>query len=280
MNTSYFELTVTPSAFPELFNDFINEIFSEPVEELDNSFILRSQEDIFEDIQWAIESYVTALNEKFDENISVLFAQAEKENEDWIKSYQDGVAPIEVGSFYIHPSWHEAKDDKLNIVIDPALAFGSGHHPTTATCLKAIEKYVHKDSFVVDVGCGSGILAIACAKRDAKVDLCDTDIESVDSSRENFEKNGVRYNSVWQGSINNATESYDVIVANIVADVLTFIANDIYKKLKDDGVVILSGILDKYEEKVIHSYRKFEVSERIPQDEWVTLVMKKKENNE
>lgn len=280
MNTSYFELTVTPSELPELFNDFINEIFPEPVEELKNTFILRAQENIFEDIIWAINEYALALNEALEKNISVSFSQAEKDNEDWIKTYQDGVAPIEVGEFYIHPSWHETKEGKLNILIDPALAFGSGHHPTTATCLKAIDSYISKGTSVVDVGCGSGILAIACAKKGAVVDLCDTDIESVESSKDNFDKNGVAFNKIWQGSINNATIKYEVVIANIVADVLTFIANDIYKKLEDNGVAILSGILDKYEEKVIHSYRKFEVSERICEGEWVSLVMKKKENNE
>lgn len=271
---------VTPSESPELFNDFINEIFTEPVEEYKNSFILRSTEDIFEDIIWAIDSYVEALNSSFNKNISVSFSQTEKENEDWIKKYQDAVTPIEVGSFYIHPSWHAAKDGKENILIDPALAFGSGHHPTTSTCLETIEKYVKKGMSVVDVGCGSGILSIACAKKEAKVDLCDTDADSIVSTKDNFEKNSVKFVNIWEGSIGAAPQTYDVIIANIVADVLTFIANDIYKKLNKDGVVILSGILDKYEPKVVQSYRKFDIKQRILKDEWVTLVMIKKENNE
>ena len=280
MNTSYFELTVTPSESPELFNDFINEIFTEPVEEYKDSYILRSTENVFQDTIWAIEAYVEALNDSFNKNITVAFSQEEKENVDWIKKYQDAVTPIEVGDFYIHPSWHEAKAGKNNILIDPALAFGSGHHPTTATCLEAIDTYVKKDALVVDVGCGSGILSIACAKKDAKVDLCDTDADSVSSTKENFEKNGVKFVNIWEGSIGTAPSSYDVIIANIVADVLTFIANDIYKKLNKDGVIILSGILDKYEQKVIQSYRKFEIKQRILKDEWVTLVMTKKEENE
>lgn len=280
MNASYFELTVTPSESPELFTDFINEIFTEPVEEYKNTFILRSSDDTFEDIIWAIETYTEALNESLNKSINITFSQEEKENVDWIKKYQDAVAPIEVGDFYIHPSWHEAKTGKKNILIDPALAFGSGHHPTTATCLEAIDTYVDENTTVVDVGCGSGILAIACAKKSAKVDLCDTDVDSVSSTKENFKKNGVNYVNIWQGSIGQAPQNYDVIVANIVADVLTFIANDIYKKLKKNGLVILSGILDKYEAKVIQSYRKFDIKQRILKDEWVTLVMIKKEENE
>lgn len=280
MNTSYFELTVTPSQSPELFTDFINEIFPDPVEEDKKSFILRSTENDFEDLKWAIENFTQALNENFNKNITLSMREQEKENIDWIAKYQEGVTPIAVGDFYIHPSWHEPQSGKKNILIDPALAFGSGHHPTTATCLKAIDTYVKAGKKIVDVGCGSGILSIAAALNKADVDLCDTDIDSVEASKSNFEKNGVEFRNIWQGSISDAKQSYDVIIANIVADVLTFIANDIYKKLENDGVVILSGILDKYEEKVIHSYRKFSVKERICEGEWVTLVMIKKENNE
>ena len=280
MNDSYFELTVTPSESPELFTDFINEIFTEPVEEYKDSFILRSSEDFYEDTIWAIETYVQALNESLNREIEVSFSKEEKENVDWIQKYQDAVAPIEVGDFYIHPSWHEAKVGKNNILIDPALAFGSGHHPTTATCLEAIDNYVKRDSVVVDVGCGSGILSIAAAKKGALVDLCDTDADSVASTKENFEKNSVKFVNIWEGSIGTAPQTYDVIIANIVADVLTFITNDIYKKLNKDGLVILSGILDKYESKVVQSYRKFDIKQRILKDEWVTLVMTKKEDNE
>ena len=280
MNSSYFELTVTPSAHSELFTDLINEIFPDPVEEIKDSFILRSAEDEFEDIKWAIKAFCEALSEQMGQKIDVKFFQEEKENIDWIKKYQDAVEPIEVGDFYIHPSWHDAMEGKKNILIDPALAFGSGHHPTTATCLKAIDTYVKEDATVVDVGCGSGILSIACSMKEAKVDLCDTDEDSVTSSKSNFEKNGVNYVNIWQGSIGDAPQAYDIIIANIVADVLTFIANDIFKKLKEDGKVILSGILDKYEEKVLQSYRKFTIIERIPEGDWVTLVMRKKEINE
>ncbi len=275
MNAYYFELTVTPSDLPELFLDFINEIFPDPVEEREKSFILRSEDDDLQDISWAIESFAQALSENLGKPVTVRCSIEQLSNEDWIKKYQEGVEPVEVGSFYIHPSWHEAKADKNNILIDPALAFGSGHHPTTATCLKAIENHISAGQSVVDVGCGSGILGIAAAKLQAVVDLCDTDEEAILNTKENFEKNGVEFHSIWQGSINTAPQSYNVVIANIVADVLTFIASDIYKKLEDNGIVILSGILDKYEEKVLRSYKKFELVERLPQDEWVSLVMKK-----
>ena len=277
MNSHYYELTVSPSKHPHLFLDFVNEVFSEPVEERDNSIILRSS-DALDDISWAIDAYAKALSEALDEELSVSLKLEEKKNEDWIKKYQEGVAPVELGSFYIHPSWYEAKPGKKNILIDPALAFGSGHHPTTANCLVAIEKYVRPDMHIIDVGCGSGILAIASAKMGARVDVCDTDREAIVHSKENFIKNGVHFENIWEGSIHQAASKYELIIANIVADVLGFIASDIYKKLEDEGLVILSGILDKYETQVVKSYKKLNLVERIVTDEWVTLIMKKEGN--
>ena len=274
MNPHYNELTVLPSHSPQLFLDFINEIFPDTIEELDDTIIIRSEEDL-SDIEWAIQTYAQELAKALDQEVTVQTAIEVKSNEDWIKSYQQGVEPVSVGSFYIHPSWYEPKESAINIMIDPALAFGSGHHPTTAGCLEAIDTYVKADQKVVDVGCGSGILGIAAAKKRALVDLCDTDDEAVKYSKENFENNNVSYSSIWEGSISKAPQKYDLIIANIVADVLGFIANDIYKQLNDNGLVILSGILDKYEQNVLNSYSKFTLVEKKHLDEWVTLVMKK-----
>lgn len=274
MNPHYNELTVLPSHSPQLFLDFINEIFPDTIEELDDTIIIRSEEDL-SDIEWAIQTYAQELAKALDQEVTVQTAIEVKSNEDWIKSYQQGVEPVSVGSFYIHPSWYEPKESAINIMIDPALAFGSGHHPTTAGCLEAIDTYVKADQKVVDVGCGSGILGIAAAKKRALVDLCDTDDEAVKYSKENFENNNVSYSNIWEGSISKAPQKYDLIIANIVADVLGFIANDIYKQLNDNGLVILSGILDKYEQNVLNSYSKFTLVEKKHLDEWVTLVMKK-----
>jgi ribosomal protein L11 methyltransferase len=162
-----------------------------------------------------------------------------------------------------------------NIAIDPALAFGTGHHPTTATCLKAIAKTVSFDSSVIDVGCGSGILGIAAIKLGGVVDACDTDIVSVENTLENAKLNDVTFNDVWEGSAMLSKKKYDVVIANIVADVLVMIASDLKKILKDDATLILSGILDKYEDKVLKKYSDFTDIERIAQDEWVTLILKK-----
>jgi len=125
------------------------------------------------------------------------------------------------------------------------------------------------------VGCGSGILAIGAIKLGAVVDACDTDSASVENSKQNAELNSVEFESLWEGSCSEAKGTYDVVVANIVADVLIFIANDLKKVLKEDGVLVLSGILEKYEAKVLKFYQDLEILEKIDQDEWVTLILKK-----
>lgn len=129
----------------------------------------------------------------------------------------------------------------------------------------------------MDVGCGSGILAMAALRKGAIVDACDTDPLSVENAIVNAEQNVVSYRRLWEGPVQETNEVYDVIVANIVADVLVFIASDLKKRLRNGGVLILSGIMDKYEDKVLRAYKTYELSERIVENEWVTLVLTKKE---
>jgi ribosomal protein L11 methyltransferase len=190
--------------------------------------------------------------------------------------YQKSIEPLAIEKFYIHPTWDEPNKELINIVIDPALAFGTGHHPTTASSLKAVSRYVTKNSTVIDVGCGSGILGIAAMKLGAVVDACDTDIVSVENSIKNASLNSLEFNDIWEGSITKTNKKYDIVVANIVADVLTFISKDLKNALNENGILILSGILDKYETKVLNFYKECEIIQRIAQDEWVTLILKTK----
>jgi len=141
--------------------------------------------------------------------------------------------------------------------------------------LDAIGTYVHGTERVLDVGCGSGILGLACRKLGAKVDLCDTDPISVDSCEQNFALNSEEYEELWEGSANQAKGQYDIVIANIIADVLKFIVHDLKRATKTDGLLILSGILDKKELQVTEVYTDFELLERKQKDEWVTLVYKK-----
>jgi ribosomal protein L11 methyltransferase len=137
--------------------------------------------------------------------------------------------------------------------------------------------------YVCDVGTGSGILGIAAQKIGAKVDICDTDPVSIEDSLKNFTTNGLKPNNYWTGSINNAMVAYDVIIANIVADVLMMISKDIKKHTANNAIVILSGIMEQHKDKVIKKFLKnndCEIIEELQKNEWVTLVLKIKKDND
>jgi len=272
MHNKYHELTMTlkEATFVEFIADFVANIAGDGLEIGRHHIIVRSENEL-SPIQEAVETLVSTLGGA----IAIEYKMEEKENQDWIASYQNSVAPIEAGKFYIYPSWYEAKEGKINIKIDPALAFGSGHHATTYSCLDAVGTYVHKGQRVLDVGCGSGILGLAARKLGAKVDLCDTDPISVDSCEQNFALNDVEYEELWEGSANQAQGEYDVVIANIIADVLKFIVHDLTRATRKDGILILSGILDKKEAQVTEVYIGLELLERKQKDEWVTLIYKK-----
>jgi ribosomal protein L11 methyltransferase len=273
MQNFYYSLSVRPSSHHELFNDFLSDTLPVGFEELDGTFIIRSEDEL-ETMAWGIEQFAEALQKALAQPIDVELTYEKLQNDDWVSKYQESITPIEIPPFYIHPTWSEPKEGMKNIAIDPALAFGTGHHPTTATCLKAIAKTVSEGMSVIDVGCGSGILGIAAAKLGGVVDACDTDIVSVENTYQNTALNEINFNKIWEGSAMLSDKRYDVVIANIVADVLVMIASDLKKVLKDNGTLILSGILDKYEDKVLKKYSDYPNIERITQDEWVTLIIK------
>jgi ribosomal protein L11 methyltransferase len=274
MQEEYFELQVKVSSHHALFSDFLSDTIPIGFEETDDGFVIRSEDEL-ETIMWGIEQFHEALQEALGKVIEIEFTNTKLKNDDWVQIYQNSIQPLQIDNFYIHPTWDEPSDKLINIVIDPALAFGTGHHPTTASSLKAISRYTKEGNSVIDVGCGSGILGIGAIKLGASVDACDTDPISVENSIKNAELNNVSFSNVWEGSCSLSTKQYDIVVANIVADVLTFIANDLKKALKTDGILILSGILDKYENKVLNFYKDCTIVERIPQEEWITLILKK-----
>lgn len=271
MDKIYYELTVTlDNHFVEFIADFISSITDDGIELGKDQIIVRSESDLT-----FVKNALVSLVDEMNNAIAISYQLEEKENKDWIKSYQDSVQPIEAGKFYIFPSWYEAKENFINIKIDPALAFGSGHHATTFSCLEAISEYVDAQKSVIDVGCGSGILGLACKKLGSSVELCDTDPLSVQSCEENFLLNEERYEKLWEGSIDKAKGSYDIVIANIIADVLKFIAKDLQSVCKENGRLILSGILDKKEPVVNEAFKNLKLEKRILKDEWVTLVYTK-----
>ena len=274
MKDSYWELTLTLNEeYTEFIADFVANIYGDGLEIGKNTIIVRGENDLTY-VKEAVESLIATLGSV----IVVTFTLEEKQNVDWIKQYQNSIEPIEAGKFYIYPSWFDPKKDKINIKIDPALAFGSGHHATTHTCLEAIGERVTAGNIILDVGCGSGILGLACTKLGATVDLCDTDPVSVQSCEDNFKLNEAEYNNLWEGSANKSEGEYDIVIANIIVDVLRFIASDLKNATKSGGTLILSGILDTKLALVLPSFLELKLIEQKQKDEWVTLIYYKETN--
>jgi len=275
MQEHYYELVVKVSSHNSLFSDFLSDTLPVGFEETDDGFIVRSEDEL-DTIVWGLEQFNEALQKALKTEIELECTQKKLANSDWVKTYQESIEPIAIDKFYIHPTWSEPNPQLINIAIDPALAFGTGHHPTTASALRAIAKFVKPGDSVLDVGCGSGILSIAAMKLGAEVDACDTDPISVENSKANAALNDLVFANIWEGSSNVVEKKYDLVVANIVADVLTFIAKELKNALNENGILILSGILDKYETKVLNFYKDCDIVEKITQDEWVTLIVKKR----
>ncbi len=194
-------------------------------------------------------------------------------NQQWINSYQ----PIEVGDFLIVAPWHDVDSKKEKVTIEPAMAFGTGYHETTATCILALSKYVRKGDDIYDVGSGSAILSIVASKLGAHtIKGIEIDSDAIKNAKENIRLNRVDNVIIEEGNLlAGETTKADVIVANILPVILKDMVNDAYKLVKTNGYLILSGILDERVEEVKELYSMFRLIEKISRNEWNTLVFKK-----
>ena len=204
--------------------------------------------------------------------------------EDWANEWKKYYKPTKVGQkIVVKPTWeeYEEQDGDLIIELDPGMAFGTGTHETTSMCIRELEKYVDETKRVFDIGCGSGILAIAAAKLGAKeVVAGDLDEVAVKVSKENCEENNVSDKVIVKhGSLFEVVEGKaDVIVANIIADIIKILAKDVSEFLTEDGVFISSGIILAKIDEVVEALEQngFEIVEIIKLGEWSAIVSKLK----
>lgn len=276
MDSYYNCLTVVVDKFLWLFQDKAVELTGEAIEEIESGFIIRTTQDSYE-LENKIRDFLDNLQQTLGENISLHISHSKEKNQDWICQYRNSVEPILCGKFYIRPSWSNQNldDGVVDVIIDPALAFGSGHHGSTYGCLLALSNMDLKSKDVMDVGCGSGILSIAIAKSGGRVWCCDTDVIAVESSIKNADINQVQFESIWNGTIVDVVpidKKFDIIVANILADII--VAIPIERYIKSGGIVILSGILDKYIPRVLDRFNTFDKLSCEINDEWATIVLK------
>ena len=204
--------------------------------------------------------------------------------EDWQNNWKQYFHPMPVGEkLLIKPIWEDYTpcDGRKILHIEPGLAFGTGSHPTTKLCLEALENYVNADSTVLDIGCGSGILSIACLLLGAKSAFgVDIDSLAVKTAAENGRENGFcePQFTVRRGNLSDCVSGkYSLVVANIVADIIMEFNKSVGDFLTDDGIYITGGIIDSREDEVLNSFYEngFEIIERHENNGWLVFICRK-----
>ena len=286
MKDFFYEMIVKSANASELFKGFAFELGVTCVEEDGERFIIRDEEDL-QNLKFAFEEFKKALARSLNLDADLQIEISKKQNKDWLDEYKKGIAPVAVGKFYVRPSWCERSQDSalIDLLIDPALAFGSGHHESTNMCLALLSELARAGMSALDVGCGSGILSIAMKKLGAKVSACDTDEQAVTATQQNAEKNGVQIDQIWLGSVSSLNEQssnksaqpqFDLIVANIIADVILILSADLKKALKPGGKLVLSGILEKYKDRIEQAFSDLSFICMKQENEWLSFVYERK----
>ena len=217
--------------------------------------------------------------------------ESQTEDVDWVNNWKQYFHQFYIDDILVIPSWEdvEAKDsDKMVIHIDPGTAFGTGMHETTQLCIRQLKKYVTEDTEILDVGCGSGILGMLALKFGAKHSVgTDLDPCAIDATYENMDNNGIsrdQYEVMIGNIIDDKAvqdkvgyEKYDIVAANILADVLVPLTPVIIHQMKPGAVYITSGIIEDKENVVVEAVKAagLEVLEVNHQGEWVSVVARK-----
>jgi len=220
-----------------------------------------------------------------------IITKSTTKDEDFLNNWKQYFHQFYVDDILIIPSWEDVKpadEDKMIIHIDPGTAFGTGMHETTQICIKQLRKYVNDETVLLDVGTGSGILAIMAYKFGAKFCIgTDLDICAIDAVKDNMEVNELADrnfeliigNIIDDKSVQDKVgyEKYDIVVANILAEVLVPLTPVITNQLKKGGIYITSGIIDDKEEVVVNAVKAagLEVLEVTYQGEWVSVTARK-----
>lgn len=219
--------------------------------------------------------------------------ESQTEDKDWINNWKQYWHTFSIGDLYIKPTWEEVTEEMKGhpvLSIDPGTAFGTGSHETTRMVIRQLQKYTTQNCQVLDVGCGSGILSVVALKYGAAHALgTDLDPNAIIASKENAQQNNINEADleVIEGNIIDDTEiqdrcgyeCYDIVCANILADVLIPLSSEITKHMKHGAYFITSGIIDSRENDVADAFRKnpeLDIVEINHDGEWVNITAVRK----
>ena len=243
------------------------------------TFYLERNEDAYGTVA-AVRMAMSALKKDHPEYAPLLLTMADVADEDWENNWKQFYKPMEIGSrLLVVPEWEEAADPtRVKLVLNPGLTFGTGSHATTRLCLQALDTHIHGGERVLDLGCGSGILSIAALRLGAESAFaCDIDEKCVDVAYENAALNDIdrtRYTVRWGNVLTGDAlrremgGGYDIVVANIVADVIMGLSGSVRGFLKPGGLFLCSGIIDD---------RAQEVLEKLKADGWDVIEQRQSE---
>ncbi|WP_434402601.1 50S ribosomal protein L11 methyltransferase [Planococcus sp. 11815] len=268
--------------------DVFGEIYSlDPEDFPTEGVILKAYLPVNSFLGEAVEGIKLAINNLAEFNINVgrnVVTISEVNEEDWATSWKKYYHPVKISKrFTIVPTWetyHPVSSDELIIELDPGMAFGTGTHPTTVMSLQALEKHVGKDNTVIDVGTGSGVLAIGAALLEAaSVRALDLDEIAVKAAGLNVKLNKVQNRvNVFHGNLLEAIDDpADVVVANILAEIIMSFTDDAYQAVKPGGIYITSGIIAQKKNDVKQALEAsgFVIEDIMMMEDWVTIISKK-----
>jgi len=280
---SYYEFTIT---IADSFRDPLIRRLTENgslgmIENNDGSFTAYFPSTLAIDAIKSDLSIVQTLLEKAGHGHELIYVYSLIPEKDWNETWKKGFQPVDAGNrFTILPPWEKEKKDRINLVIDPGMAFGTGHHETTRSCLVLIENYSPKTSHesFLDLGTGTGILAIAARKLGYRhVVGIDTDILAIQAARENVIINNVPDIEIKEEGLAELNETFDVIAANLISGVLVLLAPVLHAHMNPGGLAVLSGILAGQEDEVIEATKQagLLLRETYRDGKWVSLVMER-----
>ncbi len=236
----------------------------------------------------AVRIAMSALKKEHPEYAPLLLTVENVADEDWENNWKQFYKPMEIGNrLLVVPQWEKASDPKrVKLVLNPGLTFGTGSHATTRLCLQALDTHIHGGESVLDLGCGSGILSIAALRLGAaRAFACDIDEKCVEVAYENAALNGIgkdRYTVRWGDVLSDAElrcemgTGYDIVVANIVADVIMGLSPAVHGLLREGGLFLCSGIIDDRAAEVLQKLKAdgWDVFEQHSSEGWFSYLCK------